>query len=160
MIFCCILWQMQKKNYRSQKKQVARELLTTLSDPSVIILADWLKIRGSLKSWTKLWCVLKPGLLILYKSEKQKVIELYFCFCSQNIPDCFHHYSMKFFTFACNIKHNVLQLCVTTCCLRIYEFWVYGEKFASWVRLYEEHGTLGKSSTSSSDDPKPTEWIR
>ncbi|CAI9724578.1 Hypothetical predicted protein [Octopus vulgaris] len=63
---------MQKKNYRSQKKQVARELLTTLSDPSVIILADWLKIRGSLKSWTKLWCVLKPGLLVLYKSEKQK----------------------------------------------------------------------------------------
>ncbi|GAB1598485.1 Hypothetical predicted protein [Argonauta hians] len=62
----------QKKNYRSQKKQVARELLTTLSDPSVIILADWLKIRGSLKSWAKLWCVLKPGLLILYKSEKQK----------------------------------------------------------------------------------------
>lgn len=63
---------MQKKNYRSQKKQVARELLSTLSDPTVIILADWLKIRGSLKSWTKLWCVLKPGLLILYKSQKQK----------------------------------------------------------------------------------------
>lgn len=66
-------FQMQKKNYRSQKKQVARELLSTLSDPTVIILADWLKIRGSLKSWTKLWCVLKPGLLILYKSQKQKV---------------------------------------------------------------------------------------
>ncbi|XP_064602023.1 oxysterol-binding protein-related protein 8-like isoform X2 [Liolophura sinensis] len=62
----------QKKNYRSQKKQAAKELLSTLKDPSVIVMADWLKVRGTLKSWTKLWCVLKPGLLILYKSQKQK----------------------------------------------------------------------------------------
>ncbi|KAJ8298836.1 hypothetical protein KUTeg_022896 [Tegillarca granosa] len=62
----------QKKNYRSQKKQAARELLSTLKDPSVIVLADWLKVRGTLKSWTKIWCVLKPGLLVLYKSQKQK----------------------------------------------------------------------------------------
>lgn len=62
----------QKRNYRSQKKQAARELLSSLKDPAVIVIADWLKIRGTLKSWTKLWCVLKPGLLILYKSEKQK----------------------------------------------------------------------------------------
>lgn len=62
----------QKRNYRSQKKQAAQELLSTLKDPSVIVLADWLKVRGTLKSWTKLWCVLKPGLLVLYKSEKQK----------------------------------------------------------------------------------------
>lgn len=71
-VLLCTL-QEQKRNYRSQKKQAARELLTTLKDPSVIVLADWLKVRGTLKSWTKLWCVLKPGLLILYKSEKQKV---------------------------------------------------------------------------------------
>ncbi|KAK3101068.1 hypothetical protein FSP39_000723 [Pinctada imbricata] len=62
----------QKKNYRSQKKQATKELLSTLSDSSVVILADWLKVRGTLKSWTKLWCVLKPGLLVIYKSEKQK----------------------------------------------------------------------------------------
>ncbi|KAH3727593.1 hypothetical protein DPMN_053532, partial [Dreissena polymorpha] len=62
----------QKRNYRSQKKQAAQELLSTLKDPSVIVLGDWLKVRGTLKSWTKLWCVLKPGLLVLYKSEKQK----------------------------------------------------------------------------------------
>uniref|UniRef100_A0A1A9ZBM1 Oxysterol-binding protein n=1 Tax=Glossina pallidipes TaxID=7398 RepID=A0A1A9ZBM1_GLOPL len=30
------------------------------------------KVRGTLKSWTKLWCVLKPGLLLLYKSPKTK----------------------------------------------------------------------------------------
>ena len=27
-------------------------------------------MRGTLKSWTKLWFVLKPGLLLLYRSEK------------------------------------------------------------------------------------------
>ena len=65
--------QVQKKNYRREKKKAAKELLSTLKDPSVILIADWLKVRGSLKGWTKLWCVLKPGLLVLYKSHKQKV---------------------------------------------------------------------------------------
>lgn len=63
----------QKKYYRNQKKQATKELLSTLKDASVIVLADWLKVRGTLKGWTKLWCVIKPGLLVLYKSEKQKV---------------------------------------------------------------------------------------
>lgn len=36
------------------------------------MLADWLKVRGTLKSWTKLWCVLKPGLLLIYKTPKVK----------------------------------------------------------------------------------------
>ncbi|XP_060515915.1 oxysterol-binding protein-related protein 8 isoform X2 [Cylas formicarius] len=62
----------QRKNYRKEKKRVTNELLNSLKDPSVIVLADWLKIRGTLKSWTKLWCVLKPGLLVLYKSPKGK----------------------------------------------------------------------------------------
>lgn len=51
---------------------MANELLNSLKDPSVVVLADWLKIRGTLKSWTKLWCVLKPGLLLLYKTPKCK----------------------------------------------------------------------------------------
>ncbi|TNN28959.1 Oxysterol-binding protein-related protein 8 [Liparis tanakae] len=29
-----------------------------------------LTIRGTLKSWTKLWCVLKPGVLLIYKTHK------------------------------------------------------------------------------------------
>ncbi|KAK6640821.1 hypothetical protein RUM44_012518 [Polyplax serrata] len=62
----------QRKNYRQEKKRVADELLNSLKDPSVIVLADWLKVRGTLKSWTKLWCILKPGLLLLYKSPKIK----------------------------------------------------------------------------------------
>ncbi|XP_017768264.1 PREDICTED: oxysterol-binding protein-related protein 8 isoform X2 [Nicrophorus vespilloides] len=62
----------QRKNYRKEKKRVTNELLNSLKDPSVVVLADWLKVRGTLKSWTKLWCVLKPGMLLLYKSAKCK----------------------------------------------------------------------------------------
>ncbi|KAL8614450.1 hypothetical protein ACOMHN_007786 [Nucella lapillus] len=62
----------QKRTYRSQKKEAAKELLSTITDPAVVLLGDWLKVRGTLKSWTKLWCVLKPGLFILYKSDKHK----------------------------------------------------------------------------------------
>lgn len=66
----------QRKNYRKEKKRVTNELLNSLKDPSVVVLADWLKVRGTLKSWTKLWCVLKPGMLLLYKSPKCKVSSL------------------------------------------------------------------------------------
>ena len=63
----------QKKNYREEKKRATKELLSTITDPSVIVMADWLKIRGTLKSWTKLWCVLKPGVLLIYKTQKKMV---------------------------------------------------------------------------------------
>ncbi|XP_004530654.1 oxysterol-binding protein-related protein 8 isoform X4 [Ceratitis capitata] len=62
----------QRKNYRREKKRVASELLNSLQDPTVVVLADWLKVRGTLKSWTKLWCVLKPGMMLLYKTPKLK----------------------------------------------------------------------------------------
>lgn len=55
-----------------EKKRVASELMNSIQDPTVIVLEDWLKVRGTLKSWTKLWCVLKPGLLLIYKSQKAK----------------------------------------------------------------------------------------
>ncbi|KMQ97379.1 oxysterol-binding protein 8 [Lasius niger] len=62
----------QRKNYRMEKKRVANELLSSFKDPTVIVMSDWLKVRGTLKSWTKLWCILKPGLLLLYKNPKTK----------------------------------------------------------------------------------------
>lgn len=34
----------QRKNYRREKKRVASELLNSLQDPAVIVLADWLKV--------------------------------------------------------------------------------------------------------------------
>ncbi|KAL4613464.1 oxysterol-binding protein-related protein 5-like isoform X1 [Arapaima gigas] len=60
----------QKKNYQQEKKKAAKELLSALKDPSVVIMSNWLKIRGTLKGWTKLWCVLKPGVLLIYKTPK------------------------------------------------------------------------------------------
>ncbi|XP_039206699.1 oxysterol-binding protein-related protein 5 isoform X2 [Crotalus tigris] len=60
----------QKKNYRQEKKKATKQLFSALKDPRVVIMADWLKIRGTLKSWTKLWCVLKPGVLLIYKTPK------------------------------------------------------------------------------------------
>ncbi|XP_072241609.1 oxysterol-binding protein-related protein 5 isoform X6 [Leuresthes tenuis] len=64
------LLQVQKQNYRQEKKRAAKELSSALKDPSVVIMSNWLKIRGSLKSWTKLWCALKPGVLLIYKTPK------------------------------------------------------------------------------------------
>ncbi|XP_069756784.1 oxysterol-binding protein-related protein 5 isoform X2 [Narcine bancroftii] len=58
----------QKKNYREEKKRASKEMFSALKDPSVVVMEDWLKIRGTLKSWTKFWCVLKPGILLIYKT--------------------------------------------------------------------------------------------
>lgn len=63
----------QRSTYRKEKKRLAGELTSALRDPSIIIMHDWLKVRGTLKGWTKLWCVLKPGHLLLYKTPKTKV---------------------------------------------------------------------------------------
>ena len=74
-----------------EKKRVADELLSSFKDPTVIVMSDWLKVRGTLKSWTKLWCILKPGLLLLYKSPKTKVciyISLFFLTLFFNLSYC------------------------------------------------------------------------
>uniref|UniRef100_A0A8R1DGX3 PH domain-containing protein n=1 Tax=Caenorhabditis japonica TaxID=281687 RepID=A0A8R1DGX3_CAEJA len=60
----------QKKEYRDEKKRVNDELISALRDPTVVVMADTLKIRGALKKWNRYYCVLKPGLLILYKHKK------------------------------------------------------------------------------------------
>ncbi|XP_076861792.1 oxysterol-binding protein-related protein 5 isoform X2 [Brachyhypopomus gauderio] len=62
----------QKKNYRQEKKRATKELFSALKDPSVVIMSNWLKIRGTLKSWTKLWCALKPGVLLIYKGQSSE----------------------------------------------------------------------------------------
>ncbi|KAI1889865.1 hypothetical protein AGOR_G00167320 [Albula goreensis] len=61
---------LQKKNYRQEKKRAAKELSSALKDPSVVLMSNWLKIRGTLKGWTRMWCVLKPGVLLIYKTPK------------------------------------------------------------------------------------------
>uniref|UniRef100_UPI00358DF730 oxysterol-binding protein-related protein 8-like isoform X3 n=1 Tax=Myxine glutinosa TaxID=7769 RepID=UPI00358DF730 len=62
----------QKLNYKQEKKRATQELLSNLKDPSVVIRADCLKVRGTLKSWTKMWCVLKPGVFLIYKDRKSE----------------------------------------------------------------------------------------
>ena len=54
--------------------------IVSFKDQSIIVLADWLKVRGTLKGWTKLWCILKPGLLLLYRSPKAKVSNFLYLF--------------------------------------------------------------------------------
>lgn len=43
-IFLCLL-QVQKQNYRQEKKRAAKELFSALKDPSVVIMSNWLKVR-------------------------------------------------------------------------------------------------------------------
>uniref|UniRef100_A0A8B9HNE1 Oxysterol-binding protein n=1 Tax=Astyanax mexicanus TaxID=7994 RepID=A0A8B9HNE1_ASTMX len=50
----------------------SKELFSALKDPSVVIMSNWLKIRGTLKSWTKLWCALRPGVLLIYKTQSSE----------------------------------------------------------------------------------------
>ena len=62
----------QKENYLTEKKRITNDILTIMRDESIIVLADWLKVRGSLKNWIKLYVILKPGIMLLFKSDKMK----------------------------------------------------------------------------------------
>ncbi|XP_020914540.1 oxysterol-binding protein-related protein 8 isoform X2 [Exaiptasia diaphana] len=61
-----------KKTYRLEQKKRSKELSSALTDPSVTILSSYLKIRGSLRGWARYWCVVRPGMLIIYKSAKRR----------------------------------------------------------------------------------------
>ncbi|CAF0861310.1 unnamed protein product [Adineta ricciae] len=62
------LYRLQKQSYENAKKHIASELEYILKDPSIVVVSDWLKVRGTLRDWTKLWAVLKPGYMLLYRS--------------------------------------------------------------------------------------------
>nr|CAB3264584.1 oxysterol-binding protein-related protein 8 [Phallusia mammillata] len=63
---------LQKQSYKMEKKKAENEFKMTANNPAVIILSDWLKVRSTLKNWSRVWCLLKPGLLFLYKNSKEK----------------------------------------------------------------------------------------
>jgi hypothetical protein len=67
--------QMKKQSYQSAKKRITSELANVLKDSSVVIVSDWLKVRGTLRDWTKLWAILKPGLMLLYRNPPSKVCQ-------------------------------------------------------------------------------------
>ncbi|KRY53188.1 Oxysterol-binding protein-related protein 8 [Trichinella britovi] len=60
----------RKLQYHQAKKRATRELMRALKDPTIVLIADWLKVRGTLRKWTRVFCVLKPGLFIIYKNQK------------------------------------------------------------------------------------------
>jgi hypothetical protein len=68
---------MQKKEYQHEKKRVAKELVMALQDPTVVMMADWIKVRGTLRKWTRFYCVIKPGLFIIYKSPKTNKVGVF-----------------------------------------------------------------------------------
>jgi len=69
---------MKKQSYQSAKKRITSELANVLKDSSVVIVSDWLKVRGTLRDWTKLWAILKPGLMLLYRNSPSKVCHFIF----------------------------------------------------------------------------------
>ncbi|XP_043943182.1 oxysterol-binding protein-related protein 8-like [Protopterus annectens] len=60
------------ETYREEKKKAKNDFLHSFLDPGVTIMEDWLKIQGVFKTWSKVWCVLKPGMLIIYKNPKKR----------------------------------------------------------------------------------------
>lgn len=58
---------MQKQSYENAKKRITSELDYILKDSSGAIITGWLKVRGTFRDWTKLWAILKPGLILFYR---------------------------------------------------------------------------------------------
>lgn len=51
MCLTFLVFQLQKQNYRQEKKRAAKELFSALKDPSVVIMSNWLKVcQGYLPS--------------------------------------------------------------------------------------------------------------
>lgn len=64
-------FKVRKRTYKKEKKKKEKEFSSAIKDKSVTIVSSWLKIRGTLKSWSKYWCVVKPEVIIVYKSDSQ-----------------------------------------------------------------------------------------
>lgn len=58
-----------KKNYHMRKKFFTKNVQSAI-ESSQEVHSGWLKARTSFKRWTKVWCQVKPGYLILYTSQE------------------------------------------------------------------------------------------
>lgn len=73
-----------RKDYAFRKKFFTKNVHSAI-DSTQEVHSGWLKARTTLKRWTKVWCQVKPGYLLLYTSqEAQKkhrmgVVLLYVC---------------------------------------------------------------------------------
>lgn len=53
-------------------------MAAALRDPTVVIMADWLKVRGTLRKWKRYYCVLVPGLFVIYRNDKIEKVSYVF----------------------------------------------------------------------------------
>ena len=83
------LYRLQKQTYQNVKKRYTTEIDQLLNDSSIIIVSDWLKVRGTFRDWTKLWAVLKPGLILFYRNPTSMVSLAFDClFACMFFPLC------------------------------------------------------------------------
>ena len=65
-----VLKRNQRINYEEKKKQANIEVRQIFLNQDTTISSGWLRLRNTIKNWVKLYCVAKPGLLILFKSSR------------------------------------------------------------------------------------------
>ena len=58
-----------KKNYHLRKKNFTKNVQSAIESTQEVH-SGWLKARTTFKRWTKVWCQVKPGYLILYTSQE------------------------------------------------------------------------------------------
>lgn len=58
-----------KKSYHMKKKCFTRNVQSAIESTQEVH-SGWLKARTQFKRWTKVWCQVKPGYLILYTSQE------------------------------------------------------------------------------------------
>ena len=59
-----------KFGYLESKKRASMEVRQIFINRNTTIKNGWLRFRNSFKKWIKLYCVVKPGLLILFRSSQ------------------------------------------------------------------------------------------
>jgi len=59
----------QKRNYNLRKKYFTRNIQGAI-ESSEEVHSGWLKARTTFKRWTKIWCQIKLGYLIIYTSQE------------------------------------------------------------------------------------------
>eukprot|EP01136_Pigoraptor_vietnamica_P039828 Opistho-1_new@11048 len=62
---------LKKKEYRKEKRMRMENVLMNLADDSANMMSGWIKVRGSLKQWTKYYAIVRPGVLVYFRDDKK-----------------------------------------------------------------------------------------
>lgn len=91
--------QVQKQNYRQEKKRAAKELFSALKDPSVVIMANWLKVwKCYILDVLDLWYLCIVDFVIYHPSCSLQNISLFMCYCKKHAVSCSHYILIIFMT--------------------------------------------------------------